>query len=209
MHGRGNGVRRMRGIISASLAVGIILVVTAAVFGSKSGPTVRGGDSVSQAAGSGTTDEPEHRLNVTHVQTFATLAELRKASTAIVRATAGEQSSGEISGIPTTITKLAVTKVIWGKVAGSDIELRQLGVAGQTGNTSMMLESGAEYLIFFVPSTGADDAAPNRYLIAGDAGLYELQGDQYMLRGGDMPPEGRNSLPAAMVAATADVQVTS
>lgn len=201
-------MRHSRGIISASLAVGVVLVVTAAVFGARSGPTVRGGDSVSQAR-SGAANEPEHRLNVSHVQTFATLAELRTASTAIVRATAGEQSSGEISGIPTTITKLAVTKVIWGKVAGSDIELRQLGVAGQLGNASEVIESGGEYLIFLVPSTGADDGSPNRYLIAGDAGLYELQGEQYVLRGGDLPPEGRNKLPPTLVAATADIEVTS
>lgn len=178
-------------------------------FGFHSGPADHGGDSVSRAAGSGAPNEPEHRLYVDHVRTFETLAELREASTAIVRATAGEQRSAEISGIPTTITKLTVTNVVWGKVAGADVELRQLGVAGQLGNVSKVLESGAEYLVFLVPSTGADDAAPNRYLIAGDAGLYELQGEQYVLRGGDLPPKGRNRLPAKLVAATAEAQLTS
>ncbi|MGW5191734.1 hypothetical protein ACWEOO_21000 [Kribbella sp. NPDC004138] len=178
-------------------------------FGFHSGPAGHGGDSVSRAAGSGTPNEPERRLYVDHVRTFETLADLREASTAIVRATAEEQRSAEISGIPTTITKLTVTNVVWGKVAGPDVELRQLGVAGQLGNASEILESGAEYLIFLVPSTGADDAAPNRYLIAGDVGLYELHGEQYVLRGGDLPPEGRNRLPAKLVAATAEAQVTS
>ncbi|WP_405065340.1 hypothetical protein OG558_25775 [Kribbella sp. NBC_01510] len=162
-----------------------------------------------QTVGSGATNEPEHRLYVCHVQTFATFAELRAVSTAIVRATARKQSSGKIAGIPTTITKLAVTKVIWGKVAGSDVELRQLGVVGQRGNASKIVESGGEYLVFLVPSTGADDAAPNRYLVAGDAGLYELQGEWYVLRGGDLPPKGHNALPTTLDNATADATVTS
>ncbi|RZU19022.1 hypothetical protein EV645_1226 [Kribbella rubisoli] len=164
---------------------------------------------MSQVAGSGATNEPQHRLIANHVQAFATLAELRAVSTSIVRVIAGEQISGAVSGFPATITKLTVAKVIWGKVVGSEIELRQLGVVGQLGNTSAIVESGREYLVFLVPSTGADDAAPSRYLVAGDAGLYELQGAEYVLRGGDLPPEGRNTLPATLVAATADVQVTS
>ena len=156
------------------------------------------------------TSEPEHRLHVDRVRSFATLGEVRAVSSAIVNVTAGDQSSGKIANMPITVTQATVTKVVWGEIAsGSDIELRQLGFPGVVGNMSKIIESGAEYLVFLAPSTGADDAAPNRYLVAGDVGLYELRGDQYVLRGGDVPPEGRSTLPANLDAATAEARVTS
>ncbi|MFC9691518.1 hypothetical protein ACFTSF_23395 [Kribbella sp. NPDC056951] len=148
-----------------------------------------------QIAGAGAPRGVEHRLNVNHAQTFSTLAELRAASTAIVEGTAGEQATGEISGIPTTITRLAVTKVVWGDVTVPNIEIRQLGVAGQSGNASAILTPGTKYLVFVTPSTGADDATDDRYLVAGDAGPYELLGDQYVLRGGNRPPDGQTPFP--------------
>ena len=119
------------------------------------------------------TSEPEHRLHVDRVRSFATLGEVRAVSSAIVKVTTGDQSSGKIAEMPITVTQATVTKVVWGEIAsGSDIEIRQLGFPGVVGNMSKIIESGKEYLVFLAPSTGADDAAPNRYLVAGDVGLY-------------------------------------
>lgn len=201
---------RARSIVAASLAVGLVLVLSAVIYGKRSQSISTGVDNASPVAGSRATSEPEHRLYVDRVRSFATLGEVRAASSAIVKLTAGEQTSGKIANIPTTITQATVTKVVWGEVAsGSDIELRQVGFPGGVGNMSKIIEPGAEYLVFLAPSTGADDAAPNRYLVAGDVGLYELRGDQYVLRGGDVPPEGRSALPATLEAATAEARVTS
>jgi hypothetical protein len=188
----------------------LVLVLSAVIYGKRSQSTSTGVDNVSPVAGSRATSEPEHRLHVDRVRSFATLGEVRAVSSAIVKVTTGDQSSGKIGGMPITVTQATVTKVVWGEIAsGSDIELRQLGFPGVVGNMSKIIESGKEYLVFLVPSTGADDAAPNRYLVAGDVGLYELQGDRYVLRGGDVPPEGRSTLPANLDAATAEVSVTS
>ncbi|MFG1820331.1 hypothetical protein ACGFIF_41690, partial [Kribbella sp. NPDC049174] len=155
-------------------------------------------------------DDPVRRLHVDYVKHYTTFAELRADSAAIVKVIAGEQILGEIARLPTTVTSATVTKVLWGEAAsGAAIEIRQLGTAEMVGNMSKVLEPGAEYLVFLIPSTGADDAAPNRYLIAGDVGVYQLQGDQYVLRGGNMPPKGANSLPPTLQATSAEAIITS
>lgn len=154
--------------------------------------------------------DPVRRLTVCPVRWYSTFAALRADSSAIVKVTAGEQHLGEIGALPITVTSATVTKVIWGeRASGAAIEIRQLGTPEIVGNMSKILEPGAEYLVFLVPSTGADDAAPSRYLIAGDVGVYQLQGDQYVLRGGNVPPKGNNSLPATLQATTAEAVVTS
>jgi hypothetical protein len=155
-------------------------------------------------------DDPVRRLHVDYVKHYTTFAELRADSSAIVKVIAGEQSLGEIARLPTTVTSATVTKVLGGDAAsGAAIEIRQLGTAEMVGNMSKVLEPGAEYLVFLIPSTGADDAAPNRYLIAGDVGVYQLQGDQYVLRGGNVPPTGANSLPPTLEATSAEAIITS
>lgn len=154
--------------------------------------------------------DPVRRLHVDYVKHYTTFAELRADSSAVVKVIAGEQILGEIGRLPTTVTSATVTKVLWGEVgSGAAIEIRQLGTAEMVGNMSKVLEPGAQYLVFLTPSTGADDAAPDRYLIVGDVGLYQLQGDRYVLRGGNLPPKGANSLPPKLQATSAEAIVTS
>ena len=108
------------------------------------------------------------------------------------------------------MTTAKVTQVLWGRNPGQAIEIRQLGNADATGeNLPKLLVPGKEYLVFLAPSTGATDAAPNRYLITGGAGLYELNGDRYDLRGGNKPPAGSPNLPTTLSTGNAAKAMTS
>ncbi|WP_157630699.1 hypothetical protein [Kribbella catacumbae] len=146
-----------------------------------------------------------------YIKSYSTFAALRADSSAIVKVTAGERKTSEVDGLPVTVTTATVNKVVWGELAGGPvIELRQVGNTDTVGvNTSRLLESGGEYLVFVVPSTGATDASPNRYLIAGEAGVYQLQADQYVFRGGNVPPGGSRPLPATLQGAGAEAIVIS
>ncbi|WP_427893255.1 hypothetical protein ACQHIV_10290 [Kribbella sp. GL6] len=191
-------VRYKGTLLAAALATGAVLVLTAAGLNSP-------GDHKTAAA------PAKGLIRVSYVKSYSSLTELRADSSAIVEITAGKQHPEDIAGLPVTVTTAVVKKVIWGKIsAASAIELRQVGTSSAVGeNTSKLLVPGTEYLVFVVPSTGAIDAAPDRLLITGDAGVYELRQEQYLYRGGNADPERGNSLPTALQADTAVSVVTS
>lgn len=164
--------------LSTAFATGLVVIATAGSGG---------------AAGPGSTVVPVGKLNVSQAKTYQSLAELRTAGSAVVKVVADGQKFSEVAGIPTTITTAKVSSTFWGRAPASTIEIRQLGNPQLTGDgVSKLLQPGKTYLAFIVPSAGADDAAPNRYLIVGESGLYELHGNQYLYRGrGNGPGESQ------------------
>jgi hypothetical protein len=187
-------------ILAAALAAGAVLVLTAAGFSNS-------GDHQKKPSA----DATRSQIRVSHVKSYSTLAGLRADSSAVVEITAGEQHPEELAGLPVTVTSASIKRVAWGEIpAGRTIELRQIGTSQVLGvDTSKLLVPGTDYLVFVVPSSGALDAAPNRFLITGDAGLYELQRDQYLYRGGNTDPNRESSLPATVQSTTMETAVAS
>ncbi|GAA3560728.1 hypothetical protein [Kribbella ginsengisoli] len=180
-------MRYPRILLAAStvLAAGLIVIATA-------------------GSGAAAPEATHSELQVSYAKNYRTLTELRAASSAAVKVVAESQRSEQLGGVPTTVTTVKVTRTISGTNPGSSIEIRQLGTSEVTGNISKLMQPGHEYLVFLVPSTGADDAAPNRYLIAGESGLYELQGNQYQFRGRDLAPGEPQKLPTSVQAGVAE-----
>jgi hypothetical protein len=187
-------------ILAVSLAAGAVLVLTAAGLNNS-------GNRQNSPADAAVRSE----IRVSYVKSYSSFTALRADSLAIVEITAAKQHPEELAGLPVTVTSATVKKVVWGEIpGGSSIEVRQVGTASVVGvNTSKLLVPGTNYLVFVVPSSGALDSAPDRYLITGDAGVYESQRGQYVYRGGNTDPDTGNSLPATLQATGVERVVSS
>lgn len=187
-------------ILATVLATGAVLVLTAAGLNNSGNPHK------SPLRGAVTS-----QIRVSHVRSYSTLAALRADSSAVLQVTATKQHPEDLAGLPVTVTSALVKRVVWGSApTARTVELRQIGTSEVVGvDTSQLLVPGTDYLVFVVPSSGALDAAPNRLLITGDAGVYELQRSQYLYRGGNTDPTRGNSLPAMLQATTMENAVTS
>ncbi len=133
-------------------------------------------------------------LHVSRAEDFTSIAELTRASTAVIKGTAGTATVETVNGVPFTVTQIKVDEVLSGMLTAAEIPLKQIG-STQVGSrdTSSLLTEGGQYLIFLRPFYWTPGDNTGQYTITGDRGLYELdaKAQQYSFRGGvDSPLPG-------------------
>jgi hypothetical protein len=122
-------------------------------------------------------------LHMSRVDSFDSVAEMRAASTAVVRVTAGSARPADLHDVSMTVTEVSVDKVVAGAMPDTKLRITQFGSPEVSSpDTSKLLVEGRRYLLFVKPYviSGADTG---QFLITGDQGAYELGSGGYRLTG--------------------------
>src|ERR1700712_3097887 len=116
---------------------------------------------------------------------YASIKELKQASTAVVDVTASNTShevpaaSEGSSGITATVTDLTVNQVLQGSVGGSRvIQLRQVGTSDdESAEDQPAVTSNNRYVLFVQPFTfGANSPSTGQYANTGANIAYKIDG---------------------------------
>lgn len=123
---------------------------------------------------------------------------MQKDSTAVVLASAVGSNAAERDGFPITVTDLRISKILAGSISGSVIKVQQLGTESvESPDTSRLMKVGNTYLLYLGKNDGKEN--PDHFIITGGDGIYVLQGNRYLYRGGPSAGPGK-SLPKELAA---------
>ncbi|MFG1803072.1 hypothetical protein ACGFI4_23300 [Micromonospora carbonacea] len=142
--------------------------------------------------GSAAQPEGQTELSASRVKDYASLAELRAESTAIVRGTVESSTGDKLNDLPVTISKLRVKKVLWGKVPSDVLAVQQAGdETMKLHDTGAILAKDREYLLFVKPFQLTPGKDTGRWLITGDQGTFARSDDgvTFEFAGAGDPPE--------------------
>jgi hypothetical protein len=129
-------------------------------------------------------------LHADRVKEYQSLEELKRDSTVVVRATAGDATVESLNGIPVTITTVKVSDTRWGKLTSKTLSVLQVGDDSVLSDDfAQVLKKGAEYIMFLKPYHLVPGDSTGRYIVTGDQGVYALdgQGGNYRFAGGGEP----------------------
>lgn len=159
-----------------------------------------GGDSSASSA------QRESDISVSRLKDYASFADLRADSTAVVRVVAKDNAHIErVDGLPFTVTPTRVERVIWGKVDSSVLMVRQLGdPAMGVAETGPVLTAQRAYLLFVTPFAFSDNKPTGQYVVTGNQGLYvfDEKRSAFVFAGAGQP-----SLPTTLAATEAESAV--
>ncbi|MFI9643086.1 hypothetical protein ACIG87_24045 [Micromonospora sp. NPDC051925] len=156
------------------------------------------------APGSEIAAQPEGQtdLSASRVKDYATLAELRAQSTAIVRGTVESSTRDKLEDLPVTISKVRVREVLWGKVSSDVLAVQQVGdETMKLHDTGAILAKDREYLLFVQPFQLKPGELTGRWLITGDQGTFARSSDghTFQFAGAGDPPELPRTVSATAV----------
>jgi hypothetical protein len=114
-------------------------------------------------------------IHASLVRDYSSLAELSKASAALVKGRYVSSRPEAIEGVPFTVTTIKVTKVLRGSVPSKEIHILQLGREGMlVHDTSQLIKNNVEYLAFVAPFHFAPGDDTGLHTITGEQGIYEF-----------------------------------
>jgi hypothetical protein len=145
------------------------------------------------AAADNRTAQPETAtgLHVSRIKDYKSIAELKAASTAVVRATVASSTVEKLNDLPITISTVEVRKTLWGQVPSETLAILQVGDESMVPHdTGAILSKGREYLLFVTPYHLTPNDNTGRYVITGDQGNFVLdsKGDSFAFAGAGNPP---------------------
>jgi len=129
-------------------------------------------------------------LHANRIKEYRSLEELKRDSTVVVRATAGDATVESLNGIPVTVTTVKVSDARWGKLPLTTLSVLQMGDDTVVSDDfAQILKKGSEYIMFLKPYHLVPGDNTGRYIVTGDQGVYALddQGAGYQFVGGGAP----------------------
>jgi hypothetical protein len=144
------------------------------------------------------------------VKAYASLADLRDDSDAVVIASPQSAVTDTLNGVPVTITRVNVVDVVTGTLDERSILIQQFGTNSVASpDTSLLLQAGRQYLLFVVRFHLVPGDQTGRYVVTGDQGAFELRQDQYVYVGAAGPSTLPQSIGASQVRQTVSPDSTN
>jgi len=169
----------------------ISVAVAVAVCGAGSAAAV----SISAASKHGALGPAHHGpavIEVSRVKNYASLAGLRKESTAVAMVTAAAARVTAVNGVPATVTTLQVKRVGWGAALPATIDVLQLGTdSALSPDTSQLFVHGNDYLVYVTRYHLHPGDHTGLYVVTGDQGVFAVRDATLVFSGGGNPGFGR------------------
>ena len=123
-------------------------------------------------------------IHVSLARAYDSIDQLRKDSAIVLIAAPQSAVTDTLNGVPVTITLASVIEVIDGKLQAESIAIQQFGTSSVASpDTSALLRTGSQYLLFVDRFHLVDGDQTGRFVITGDQGVFELHGDAYVYSG--------------------------
>lgn len=123
---------------------------------------------------SGAKREPTVLISGSYAVGYGSLAQLRHdaSSVAVLESTGDASTPADSSGVPTTVTAMRVVRLLSGSSLPSTVDLRQLGVPGDSG--APVVTTGSLYVAYLTPFQLEPGVDTGEYtLVGGLQGLFE------------------------------------
>lgn len=135
---------------------------------------------------------------VSLAKNYSSLEELKRDSSAIVLARAGNRTQKKVGRASVSVVDVEIDEVLWGEVPSRSVPIGQLGSWEDAG---VELRRGDEYLLFLHEYEIVRGKATGLYLVTGGQGAYvrSHSASTYAYAGGQRPADLPQRLTAAQV----------